>query len=175
LEQSTVPAVPWVNDQTNLTLGVKFPSDVSGNVTGIRFYKGAGNNGAHIGILYSSTGALLAQATFTGETASGWQQVTFSSPIAISANTTYVAAFFTTTGYAYSANFFDSAGVDNPPLHALQSNGVNGTNGRVRGGEQSSISDSLRFELLGGSSILPARGDGRRQQLNGWLNWGLRQ
>jgi hypothetical protein len=126
---STVPAVPWVNDATNLTLGVKFRSDVSGNVTGIRFYKGAGNNGTHIGLLYSSTGALLAQATFTGETASGWQQVTFSSPIAISANTTYVAAFFTTTGYAYSAHFFDSAGVDNPPLHALQSNGVNGTNG----------------------------------------------
>jgi len=95
-----VPATPWVADGNPVTLGVKFRSDVSGNVTGIRFYKGSGNNGSHIGLLYSSTGALLAQATFTGETASGWQQVNFSSSVAISANTTYVAAYFSTSGYA---------------------------------------------------------------------------
>ena len=60
-------------------------------MTGIRFYKGSGNNGTHIGLLYSSTGAALAQATFSGETASGWQLVTFSSPVAISANTIHLA------------------------------------------------------------------------------------
>src|SRR5439155_15497708 len=65
---STVPATPWNNDAP-VTLGVKFRSDVSGSVSGIRFYKGAGNNGTHIGLLYSSTGTLLAQATFSGETA----------------------------------------------------------------------------------------------------------
>ena len=52
---SAVPAIPWYNDEP-ATLGVKFRSDVSGSVTGIRFYKGSGNTGTHIGLLYSSTG-----------------------------------------------------------------------------------------------------------------------
>ena len=95
---SAAPSIPWNNDAP-ATLGVKFRSDVNGNVTGIRFYKGAGNNGTHIGLLYSSTGTPLAQATFSGETASGWQQVNFSSAVSIAANTTYIAAFFTTSGY----------------------------------------------------------------------------
>src|SRR5437588_5433422 len=102
---STAPAIPWNNDAP-VTLGVKFRSDVSGSVTGIGFYKGAGNNGTHVGLLYSSTGTVLAQATFSGETASGWQQVNFSSPVSIAANTIYLAAFFTTSGYGYNANYF---------------------------------------------------------------------
>src|SRR5207237_3340639 len=124
---STVPAIPWNNDAP-VTLGVKFRSDASGTVTGIRFYKGAGNNGTHTGLLYSSGGTLLAQASFSGETASGWQQVNFSSAVSIAANTTYIAAFFTTSGYAYTVNQFTSSGVDNAPLHGLQS-GVDGPNG----------------------------------------------
>jgi hypothetical protein len=111
-----------------VTLGVKFQSSVSGSITGIRFYKGAGNNGTHIGLLYSSSGTVLAQAGFTGETASGWQQVSLSTPVAITANTVYVAAYFTTSGFAYNASYFTSSGVSNPPLQALQY-GVDGSNG----------------------------------------------
>ena len=85
-----MPGNPWYPNFAPLTLGVKFRSDVPGAVNGIRFYKGAGNNGPHIGLLYNSAGTLLAQATFTGETASGWQQVNFSSPVPIAAGTTYV-------------------------------------------------------------------------------------
>jgi hypothetical protein len=59
----------------------------SGNIIGIRFYKGLGNNGIHIGLLYTSSGTLLAPATFTGETAFGWRQMNFSTPVAITANT----------------------------------------------------------------------------------------
>ena len=123
---STVPSSPWRFDFPG-TFGLRFRSDVAGNVTGIRFYKGAGNTGTHIGLLYDNAGTLLAQATFSGETASGWQQVTFPG-VAISPNTTYVAAFFSSTGYALNNYFFGSNGVDNPPLHALQS-GVDGPNG----------------------------------------------
>ena len=124
---STVPATQWYNDAP-ATLGVKFRSDISGSVTGIRFYKGAGNNGTHIGLLYSSTGTPLAQATFTSETAAGWQQVNFSSAVSIAANTTYIAAFFSTSGFALNPNYFTSSGVDSAPLHALRS-GVDGLNG----------------------------------------------
>ena len=66
----------------------------TGSITGVRFYKGATNTGTHVGHLWSATGTLLATATFTGETASGWQQVTFSQPGRRSrANTTYVASY----------------------------------------------------------------------------------
>ncbi len=125
---SAVPGTPYVAVASPLTVGVKFQSDVAGTVQGIRFYKGAGNTGTHIGLLYSSTGAVLAQATFTNETASGWQQVNFATPVAITANTVYVAAFFTTTACAYDAGYFTASGVDNAPLHALKS-GVAGGNG----------------------------------------------
>jgi hypothetical protein len=62
--------------------------------------------------------------TFTGETASGWQQANFSNPVAITANTVYVASYHTTVGH-YSADwsYFAALGVDNPPLHALANGG----------------------------------------------------
>ena len=58
---SAVPQNPFIVSAP-VTLGVKFRSDVAGTVTGFRFYKGAGNNGFHIGLLYNSSGTLLAQA-----------------------------------------------------------------------------------------------------------------
>src|SRR4029077_4234092 len=85
--------------------------------------------GTHIGNLWDATGALLATATFTNETASGWQQVTFESPVAINPNTTYVASYHTTAGnYGYDSAYFAAMGVDNSPLHAV-ANGVAGGNG----------------------------------------------
>ena len=62
-------------DPGAVDLGVKFQASTNGTIIGIRFYKGPQNTGTHIGDLWSTTGALLANATFTNETASGWQQV----------------------------------------------------------------------------------------------------
>jgi hypothetical protein len=108
---------------------VKFRADTPGWISGIRFYKGSTNTGTHTGHLWTSTGTLLASATFTNETASGWQQVTFPTPVAISANTTYVASYFAPSGnYAVDSAYFASSGTDAAPLHAL-ANGVDGANG----------------------------------------------
>ncbi len=121
------PAGDGWKDPSPLEIGVRFRSDVAGTITGIRFYKWSTNTGTHTGHLWSNSGTLLASGTFTGETASGWQTMTFATPVAIAANTTYVASYFTTTGYAVSVNYF-TVPVNNPPLHALQS-GVDGLNG----------------------------------------------
>src|SRR5262249_19709659 len=110
-----------------IELGVKFRSDSSGNIAGIRFYKASGDAGVNTGSLWSSSGTLLATGTFTGETGSGWQQMNFSVPVPIAANTTYVASYHTSTFY-YSYNYFQNSGVDNAPLHALK-DGVDGGNG----------------------------------------------
>jgi PKD repeat protein len=108
-------------DSNSVEVGVQFKSDVAGTISGIRFYKGAGNTGTHVGQLFSSTGQLLASATFSGETASGWQQVNFSTPIAITANTTYVAAYHTNFGhYADDQGYFALSALNSGPLHATE-------------------------------------------------------
>jgi len=116
---TAVPSVADVGPDSPVELGVTFRADSNGYITGIRFYKSTGNTGTHVGNLWSSGGALLASATFTGESASGWQQVNFSNPVAITANTLYVASYHTTIGhYSVTGNYFATTGVDNAPLHA---------------------------------------------------------
>ena len=66
----------------------------------------------------------LATATFTNETASGWEQVNFSSPVAITAGTTYVASYHTNVGhYADDQNYFASQ-YNSGPLHVPADGGV---------------------------------------------------
>jgi hypothetical protein len=113
------PAVVDSGDTSAVELGVKFRSDTFGVVNGIRFYKAAANTGTHVGSLWSATGVRLAFATFTNETASGWQEVQFSNPVPIQANTTYVASYRAPNGrYSATSSGFASA-IDNPPLHGL--------------------------------------------------------
>src|SRR4029453_1776633 len=92
-----------------------------------RFYKGAGNTGTHTGSLWTTAGQQLATATFSNETASGWQEVLLSQPVQVTANTTYVATYFAPNGhYAYTSNQFGLGPVDNAPLHARASGGPDG-------------------------------------------------
>jgi hypothetical protein len=107
-------------------VGLKFTAERFGTVSGIRFYKAATNTGTHIGSLWSASGTLLAQATFTNETASGWQQVNFATPVQISANTTYVVSYLAPNGhysgdpyYFYTPPALGNNQLNSPPLHAV--------------------------------------------------------
>jgi hypothetical protein len=134
---TTSPSNPSHNDSSAVELGVKFTADVSGRVTGVRFYKGSGNTGTHVGNLWTSTGTRLATVTFRNESTTGWQQASFSSPVAITAGTTYVVSYLAPRGhYAADSGYFTAAGVDRPPLHALR-DGVSGGNGVYRYGTTS--------------------------------------
>ncbi|WP_433306519.1 N,N-dimethylformamidase beta subunit family domain-containing protein [Actinoplanes sp. CA-030573] len=131
---SNVPATPSDPDGSGTEVGIKFRSDVAGQVTGIRFYKGSTNTGTHVGHLWSASGTQLASVTFSGESASGWQQANLSTPVTLAANTTYVVSYYAPNGhYAGDVNYFTTQGVDNAPLHALQ-DGADGTNGVYRYG-----------------------------------------
>jgi len=124
----TTPYVASASDSQSVELGMKFRSDVGGTVTGIRFYKGSENTGTHVGHLWSSNGALLASVTFSHETSSGWQQASFSNPVAIQPNTTYVVSYFAPDGhYAANVQFFANS-ASRGPLHAL-ADGQSGGNG----------------------------------------------
>jgi hypothetical protein len=127
--QLATPATTDAGDTSATVLGVKFTADVAGTITGLRFYKAAGNTGVHLGTLWSAAGTQLGQATFSGETTSGWQTVTFSTPVAVTAATTYVASYLAPNGhYSVTGAAFASGAIDYPPLHALangtSSNGV---------------------------------------------------
>ena len=101
-------------DTKAVELGLRFRSSLSGTVTGVRFYKSTQNTGTHTGSLWTSTGTLLARVTFTGETASGWQQADFATPVPINANTDYVISYHAPRGrYAADLNYFSSPRVRN--------------------------------------------------------------
>ncbi len=118
---TTTPAVAAASDTGAVELGVKFRANVDGYICGVRFYKGSGNSSSHVGKLWSSSGTLLASATFTNETASGWQQVDFATPVAVTANTVYVASYYAPVGrYAINSNYFAS-GVTSGSLYAFSS------------------------------------------------------
>ena len=136
---ATTPGTVDSGDPASIEVGVKFQADAFGYVTGIRFYKASANTGTHIGNLWAANGQLLASATFTGETASGWQQVNFSQPVQVNKNTTYIASYFAPKGhYSADGSYFYTTpplgtnptitNVDSPPLHALRN-----TNGVVNG------------------------------------------
>ena len=137
---SAVPGTPSTNDPGAVEVGMKFTTDRPGYITAIRFYKGAGNTGVHTGSLWTASGAKLAGVTFTGETASGWQQATLASPVAVAASTTYVVSYYAPSGSYSSDNSYFGTARDNSPLHA-----PSGTNGVYRYGSASGFpSDSYQ-------------------------------
>ena len=139
---AAVPGTPSVADPNPVELGVKFSSDINGFVSGIRFYKGTGNTGTHVGNLWTAGGAQLATAVFTDETASGWQQVNFTTPVPITAGTVYVASYFAPNGnYAADYDFFASNSAYNAPIRLLQ-DGTSGGNGVYAYGGASSFPTS---------------------------------
>ncbi len=113
---------PWTeafpDSAGEVELGVKFCSDVDGFIRGIRFYKGTKNLGPHTGHLWSNDGTLLAEAAFTEEMPTGWQQVLFTAPVPITANTTYIASYHS-SGQYYAINYdFFTSEVVCAPLRA---------------------------------------------------------
>ncbi len=126
----TQPGILTVNDPRAVELGVRFHADQDGVISGVRFFKGPGNGGAHTASLWTSTGQLLATATFANESTTGWQTVTFSSAVPITAGTDYVASYHTNSGnYSETPGLFTGQGADDPPLHADADNSPTAPNG----------------------------------------------
>ena len=121
------PPGPALNDGKPIELGLKFRAQTDGTVTAVRFYKDASNTGVHVGHLWTASGALLAEATFVGESPNGWQEVTFPNPVPIAAHATYVISYHSAGTYSATYDVFASA-VVNGPLRAL-ADGERGPNG----------------------------------------------
>ena len=128
-----IPPIVDAGDAFAVELGMKFTPAFNGTITGIRFYKAAANTGTHSGSLWTTGGTKLASATFTNETASGWQTVEFAGPVSVTAGTTYVASYFTQAGHNSATGNGMTAAIQNGPLSTLASsvsaNGVYAING----------------------------------------------
>lgn len=119
-----VPAA-FYNDGVPHELGVRIVADVAGQFTAIRFWKAPLDTAtSHVGRIWSAGGTLLATVTFSGESASGWQQQALSAPLAVAANTEYVVSVNAATYFADTQNAFGT-GLINGHLRAVAgSNGV---------------------------------------------------
>jgi len=123
-----VPSNAGDSTKTPSTLGVKFWSTEAGTISAILFYRDMTSPQGYVASLYSADGALLgsvAMATESGPVP-GWQVATFASPIPISPNTTYVAAYYVPSGDYTRVPQGLSQGVTTGPLTAPASSAVGG-------------------------------------------------
>lgn len=112
-----VPVVADSQDGGAYELGMKITPSVDGFITGVRFYKSTANTGTHTGSLWNASGQRLATATFTSETASGWQKVQFSQSVAVTAGQKYTVSYTAPKGhYATKEHQWSSFGFTAPPL-----------------------------------------------------------
>lgn len=126
-----IPAWTGITDGAgkNYELGMAFQSAVAGQITAIKFWKDAKETGTHTGHLWSSSGALLATVTFANETASGWQTQALTTPVNITANTTYITSVNTGNAYYVMTSAGLQTSVVNQNLSTIV--GTNGRNGPV--------------------------------------------
>ena len=131
---TAAPTVPDSGDSSAIEVGMKFTTSVNASVTGVRFYKSAANSGTHTGSLWTAAGLRVANGTFTGETATGWQTLTFPTAVGIRANTTYVVSYTAPNGhYSVDSAYFNNRTAGVVPLTAPSSQ-AGGGNGVFRYG-----------------------------------------
>ncbi|XKH54825.1 DUF4082 domain-containing protein [Citricoccus nitrophenolicus] len=96
LAETVVPTTSLVDDGEPVTLGTAFSTTEPGTVTGLEFYKAAGNPGPHVGALHTSDSTLLGEVTFGTGSASGWQYAALNTPVKLETGKEYVVSYRTT-------------------------------------------------------------------------------
>ncbi|WP_345801197.1 DUF4082 domain-containing protein [Microbacterium sp. AZCO] len=111
------------NDTASVEVGTKFRVLEDGEATGLTFWKTQNNTGTHVGTLWSSTGRALAKVTFTDESTSGWQTATFSSPVDLTAGSSYTVSYLAPKGQ-YAATYDYKATSMSPDVSIASNAGV---------------------------------------------------
>ena len=107
--------------QTGVELGVKFTSSKDVSISGIRMYRVS--PGVVTGHLWDAAGGpSLATGTFSGTDTHGWQDLSFTLPVAIQTGHTYIASYHVPDAqYAFQYDFFTTSGYTAGPITALSS------------------------------------------------------
>jgi hypothetical protein len=157
---NTVPATSASPDPTSQTFGVKFSSTQAGTISSILFYRGAKSANGYIATLYSASGGTaLGSVTMKKESGPvpGWQQATFATPIPISANTTYIAAYYAPSGQYSYTNFglTQAASSGSLTAPAAATAGGNGVYYRGQGFPSSAWADTNFFVDVAFTAVAP--------------------
>ena len=121
---ASAPVVASATDSVAVELGMSFTVSQPGAVTAIRFYKGTGNTGTHVGSLWSGAGERLTSVTFAGESATGWQTATLANPYVLTPGQRYVVSYLATKGrYSYTADYFSTVRTSGPLTADTAANG----------------------------------------------------
>lgn len=117
------PNPTGLGNDDSYELGTKFQSSVAGYIKGVRFFShptaAADPAGTYTGHLWTAGGTLLASVTFTGVTSDAWQEALFSTPVEITANTTYVISYHTTSNQYVLTGAGLATAITNGTLTAL--------------------------------------------------------
>ncbi len=148
------PNIGNATDGVEYELGMKFRSSQNGQIVAIRFWKAPSESGSHVGKIWSTSNTLLASCTFVNETASGWQQQALSSPLTITANTTYVVSVNTANTYFPITVQGLASSVVNGNLSSVA--GQNGVYGNVNGLPTNSYNSSNYFRDIVFNTQLPS-------------------
>ncbi|HSA52168.1 MAG TPA: DUF4082 domain-containing protein [Yinghuangia sp.] len=115
----TEPVATPNNDNSPNELGVRFHTAADGFIKAVKFYKSAANTGPFTVSLWNTAGNRIAGVDNVHLTGSGWKTVTLASPVAVTANTTYIASYHTMSGnYAYANNYFAGQSAGNAKIVA---------------------------------------------------------
>ncbi|CAN7457448.1 DUF4082 domain-containing protein [Phenylobacterium sp. LjRoot219] len=121
------------NDGQAVELGMKFSATTAGAVTALRYWRGAGDAGdtdVRAGHLWSSTGQLLGTASFSSTAGqSGWQVANLTTPVNLTAGTTYIVSYKSADNYTAQTNYFGSTVTEPFGVLTGPSSGASGGNG----------------------------------------------
>lgn len=118
LSSSLQPKVVASRSGSPATLGVLVVPSKAGTITGVAFWKGAGNTGVHTASLWSNN-RRLADGTFTNESGSGWQWLQLAHPVQVQAGQRVLATYRAPNGhFAYTPGGFANGGLCSGALRA---------------------------------------------------------
>ncbi|MBN2741233.1 MAG: DUF4082 domain-containing protein, partial [Rhodobacteraceae bacterium] len=111
-EASDAPAITITSEATDYELGVKFTANAAGEVTELRYYRGAADS-ADTDIrtlnIWDESGVNLGSVTVQSDPGdSGWQVGTLATPVALTPGASYVASYGTTQNYVATNDYFDT-------------------------------------------------------------------
>jgi hypothetical protein len=107
---TSLPAVPYAEDGTGLTVGTQFTPTVDGHVTAVRLFTSspAPLDPIDWKLLGADGSSVLASGTWSvGQPGGTWIEATLSTPVAVVANQVYVVAAGVLKRYVASQHAFD--------------------------------------------------------------------
>lgn len=95
---SLTPQVAADPDRVGVELGIKFSPGKTGRVTALQYYQSSKAAGVTKATLWSSSGTVLAQASFPESTTPGLRTVSLKTPVELAAGSTYIASYYAPKG-----------------------------------------------------------------------------